>query len=175
MDSNVKFRAGNRHPPCVRGRTLESRPLQARVTSRQTSTAGDPRSISKRSVQLFKPEPKPVSRGTQSSNPVPSSGESRFQPPVVKRLGEDETLVALRRDFRTSLAIAADVGTEIGQKPARFAWGVSRPGSYTRSASMPISTTTTSTCTADARSTKSTSCGVSGSTVSMPTAPPPDG
>jgi hypothetical protein len=46
MDSNVKFRAGNRHPPCVRGRTLESRPLQARVTSRQTSTAGDPRSIS---------------------------------------------------------------------------------------------------------------------------------
>jgi hypothetical protein len=40
---------------------------------------------------------------------------------VVKRLGEDETLVALRRDLRTSLAIAADaLGTEIGQKRARF-------------------------------------------------------
>ena len=43
--------------------------------------------------------------------------------PGVKRLGEDEALVALRRDFRTSLAIAADaLGTEIGQKRARFPW-----------------------------------------------------
>ena len=30
---------------------------------------------------------------------------------MVKRLGEDETLVALRRDFRTSLAIAADASS----------------------------------------------------------------
>jgi DNA replication protein DnaC len=37
------------------------------------------------------------------------------------------------------------------------------------------STTTTSTCTAGARSTRSTCCGASGSTVSMPTARPPDG
>jgi len=35
---------------------------------------------------------------------------------VVKRLGEDETLIALRRDLRAALAIAADaLGTEIGQ------------------------------------------------------------
>ena len=57
--------------------------------------------------------------------PAESRANHRFQPPVVKRLGEDETLVALRRDFRTSLAIAADaLGTEIGQKRARFAWDV---------------------------------------------------
>ena len=44
---------------------------------------------------------------------------------VVKRLGEDETLIALRRDLRAALAIAADaLGTEIGQKRARFAWDV---------------------------------------------------
>ena len=59
------------------------------------------------------------------SAPAESRANHRFQPPVVKRLGEDETLVALRRDFRTSLAIAADaLGTEIGQKRARFAWDV---------------------------------------------------
>jgi len=43
----------------------------------------------------------------------------------MKRLGEDEALIALRRDLRTSLAITADaLGTEIRQKRARFAWDV---------------------------------------------------
>jgi peptidoglycan/xylan/chitin deacetylase (PgdA/CDA1 family) len=50
-----------------------------------------------------------------------------------------------------------------------------KTGDSTRSASTPISTTTISTCTAGARSTKSTCCGASGSTGSMPTARPPGG
>src|SRR4051794_1076805 len=58
------------------------------------------------------------------------------------------------------------------EQPYRMPRG---PANSTRSASTPISTTTTSICTAGGRSTKSPCCGASGSTGSMPTAPPPDG
>src|SRR6516225_4193439 len=65
--------------------------------------------------------------------------------PGVKRLGEDEALVALRRDLRTSVAIAADaLGTEIRQKRARFPWdvGAHPPGIAERS-SVPLTTSLT--------------------------------
>ena len=142
--------------------TLVAEGVKRGASSSRTACRGGASSTSacrkRRSAQYIRASIAAVERAT-GTRPVGWSGPDFQETPNTPNLLAAE-----------GICYVCDWGND--EQPYRM---TPKSGNSIRSASTPISTTTTSTCTAGGRSTKSTCCGANGSTGFMPMAPPAAG